>query len=80
MQDILFGRALNAYGSVHYELLNNDLPRGTVPLTVAVGWSGERTSLTSSACWIWSEAARQDVEQEAVDELVVSGVPSRRLD
>jgi hypothetical protein len=41
MQNILFGRALDPKVSVHYEFLDNSVPRGEVPLTAAFGWSGE---------------------------------------
>jgi hypothetical protein len=41
MQNILFGRMLDPNLRVHYEFLDNDVPRGEVPLTVAFGWSGE---------------------------------------
>jgi hypothetical protein len=45
MQNIMFGRALTPKGRVHYEFLDNDVPRGEVPLTVAFGWSGEMVIL-----------------------------------
>ena len=41
MQNILFGRALDPKIRIHYEFLDNDVPLGEVPLTVAFGWSGE---------------------------------------
>ena len=41
MQDILFGRTLDPKARIHYELLNNNVPRGDVPFTIAFGWSGE---------------------------------------
>ena len=45
MQNILFGRALDPNVSVHYEFLDNSVPRGEVPLTAAFGWSGEMNIL-----------------------------------
>jgi len=45
MQNILFGRMLDPNLRVHYEFLDNDVPRGEVPLTVAFGWSGEMNIL-----------------------------------
>ena len=45
MQNILFGRALDPKVSVHYEFLDNSVPRGEVPLTAAFGWSGEMNVL-----------------------------------
>src|SRR5206468_9340975 len=45
MQNILFGRMLSPNLRVHYEFLDNDVPRGEVPLTVAFGWSGEMNIL-----------------------------------
>lgn len=45
MQNILFGRALDPKASVHYEFLDNSVPRGEVPLTAAFGWSGEMSVL-----------------------------------
>ncbi|MGF7211294.1 hypothetical protein GGE65_005911 [Skermanella aerolata] len=45
MQNILFGRALNPDVPVHYEFLDNSVPRGEVPLTAAFGWSGEMNIL-----------------------------------
>jgi hypothetical protein len=45
MQNILFGRALDLKVSVHYEFLDNSVPRGEVPLTAAFGWSGEMNIL-----------------------------------
>jgi len=45
MQNILFGRALDPKVSVHYEFLDNSVPRGEVPFTVAFGWSGEMNIL-----------------------------------
>jgi hypothetical protein len=45
MQNILFGRALDPKVSVHYEFLDNSVPRGEVPLTAAFGWSGEMNIL-----------------------------------
>jgi hypothetical protein len=45
MQNILFGRALEPNVSVHYEFLDNSVPRGEVPLTAAFGWSGEMNIL-----------------------------------
>ena len=41
MQRILFGRALRPNVPIHFEFLDNSVPRGEVPLTVAFGWSGE---------------------------------------
>ena len=45
MQDILFGRAVTANDCLHYEFLDNDVPRGEAPLTVAFGWGGEMNVL-----------------------------------
>jgi hypothetical protein len=45
MQNILFGRALDPNVPVHYEFLDNSVPRGDVPLTAAFGWSGEMNIL-----------------------------------
>jgi hypothetical protein len=45
MQNILFGRALDPSVSVHYEFLDNSVPRGEAPLTAAFGWSGEMNIL-----------------------------------
>ena len=45
MQNILFGRALDPNISVHFEFLDNSVPRGEVPLTAAFGWSGEMNIL-----------------------------------
>ena len=45
MQEILFGRALAPDARLHYEFLDNDVPRGAVPLTVAFGWGGEMNVL-----------------------------------
>ena len=45
MQNILFGRALVPNDSLHYEFLDNDVPRGETPLTAAFGWSGEMNIL-----------------------------------
>jgi hypothetical protein len=45
MQKILFARALTASDSLHYEFLDNDVPRGSVPLTIAFGWGGEMNIL-----------------------------------
>ena len=45
MQNILFGRALDPNVSVHYEFLDNSVPRGEMPLTAAFGWSGEMNVL-----------------------------------
>ena len=33
------------YDSLHYEFLDNDVPRGETPLTAAFGWSGEMNIL-----------------------------------
>ena len=45
MQSILFGRALDPKVNVHFEFLDNEVPRGEVPLTAAFGWSGEMNIL-----------------------------------
>jgi hypothetical protein len=45
MQNILFGRALTPNDCLHYEFLDNDVPRGEGPLTVAFGWGGEMNIL-----------------------------------
>ena len=45
MQRILFGRALDPKISIHYEFLDNDVPRGDVPFAAAFGWSGEMNIL-----------------------------------
>jgi hypothetical protein len=45
MQHILFGRALDPKISIHYEFLDNDVPRDEVPFTAAFGWSGEMNIL-----------------------------------
>jgi len=45
MQNILFGRALDPNVSVHYEFLDNSVPRGETPLTAAFGWSGQMNIL-----------------------------------
>ena len=73
MQDILFGRALNAHGSVHYELLNNDVPRGTVPLTVAFGWSGEM-NVFDIKCMLDMERYRKvNVDARSPGEIFLDG-------
>lgn len=45
MQEILFGRALNPSRKVHFEFLDNGVPRGEVPFTAAFGWGGEMNIL-----------------------------------
>jgi hypothetical protein len=45
MQRVLFGRALMPNDCLHYEFLDNDVPRGENPLTVAFGWGGEMNVL-----------------------------------
>jgi hypothetical protein len=45
MRNILFGRALTPNDYVHCEFLDNDVPRGSVPLSVAFGWAGEMNIL-----------------------------------
>lgn len=41
----LFARALQPGRPIHYEFLDNDVPRGEIPRTVAFGWSGEMNVL-----------------------------------
>jgi hypothetical protein len=45
MQNMLFVRTLDPNRRIHYELLDNDVPRGDTPLTIAFGWSGEMNVL-----------------------------------
>jgi hypothetical protein len=45
MQNMLFGRTLDPKLRIHYELLDNNVPRGDAPLTIAFGWSGEMNVL-----------------------------------
>jgi hypothetical protein len=45
MRGFFFARALQPENLVHYEFLDNDVPRGELPLTVAFGWSGEMNIL-----------------------------------
>jgi hypothetical protein len=45
MQKVLFGRALSPNDRLHYEFLDNDVPHGDIPLTVAFGWGGEMNVL-----------------------------------
>jgi hypothetical protein len=45
MQNILFARALTPNPSLHFEFLDNSVPRGTTPLTVAFGCGGEMNVL-----------------------------------
>ena len=39
MQKILFERALTPSPRLHFEFLDNDVPHGSAPLTVASGWA-----------------------------------------
>ena len=43
MPDLFFTWALNPKKKVHYEFLDNSVPKGTRPRTVAFGWNGEMT-------------------------------------
>lgn len=43
MPDLFFTWALNAKKKVHYEFLDNSVPKGSRPRTVAFGWNGEMT-------------------------------------
>ncbi|NNF79174.1 MAG: hypothetical protein HKN05_14195 [Rhizobiales bacterium] len=43
MPDLFFTWALNTKKKVHYEFLDNSVPKGTRPRTVAFGWNGEMT-------------------------------------
>jgi hypothetical protein len=45
MQSMLFARTLDPNRRIHYELLDNDVPPGDAPLTIAFGWSGEMNVL-----------------------------------
>ena len=43
MPELFFTWATRSDKKVHYEFLDNDVPRGTRPRTVAFGWNGELT-------------------------------------
>ena len=58
MQDILFGRTLDPKIRIHYELLDNNVARGEVPLTIAFGWSGEMNVLDAK-CMVDMERYRK---------------------
>jgi hypothetical protein len=45
MPELFFTWALDARRRVHYEFLDNSVPAGDRPLTVAFGWNGEMTIL-----------------------------------
>ncbi len=45
MPDLFFTWALNAKKKVHYEFLDNSVPKGERPRTVAFGWNGDMTVL-----------------------------------
>src|SRR5207344_3635813 len=45
MPELFFTWALDARRRVHYEFLDNSVPAGHRPLTVAFGWNGEMTIL-----------------------------------
>jgi hypothetical protein len=45
MPELFFTWALDARRRVHYEFLDNSVPAGERPLTVAFGWNGEMTIL-----------------------------------
>lgn len=45
MPELFFTWALDTRRRVHYELLDNSVPDGNRPLTVAFGWNGEMTIL-----------------------------------
>lgn len=45
MPEIFFTWALRTTKSVHYEFLDNSVPKGETPLTVAFGWNGDMNVL-----------------------------------
>jgi|SRR5271165_2887458 len=45
LERVLFGRVLTPNVGLHYEVLDNDVPQGDVPLMVAFGWGGEMNVL-----------------------------------
>ncbi len=45
MPDLFFTWALNTKKKVHYEFLDNSVPKGERPRTVAFGWNGDMTVL-----------------------------------
>ena len=45
LENILLSRTLDPTTRLHYELLDNSVPRGEEPLTIAFGWSGEMNIL-----------------------------------
>jgi hypothetical protein len=49
MPEIFFTWALRTTKSVHYEFLDNSVPKGTTPRTVAFGWNGDMNILDIKA-------------------------------
>ena len=45
MPEIFFTWAMRTTKSVHYEFLDNGVPKGEIPLTVTFGWNGEMNIL-----------------------------------
>src|SRR5690606_13240734 len=49
MPEIFFMWALRTSKSVHYEFLDNSVPKGEIPRTVAFGWNGDMNILDVKA-------------------------------
>jgi len=69
MQSILLGRVLDPKVHIHYEFLDNDVPRGEAPLTVAFGWSGEINILDVKRMLDMERYRKLNVEAKSPDEL-----------
>jgi hypothetical protein len=69
MQNILFARALTPDPGLHYEFLDNDVPRGTRPLTVAFGRGGEMNVLDVRRMLDMCRYRKIHIEARNVDEV-----------
>jgi hypothetical protein len=68
MQNILFARALTPNPGLHYEFVDNDVPCGTPPLTVAFGWGGEMNVLDVPCMLDVSRHQKINIEARSADE------------
>ncbi len=69
MPRLFFTWALNSSKRVHYEFLDNSVPKGEQPRTIAFGWNGEMTVFDIGALLNIDRFAKLNVDADTPDEV-----------
>ena len=69
MPELFFSWALSADKHVHYEFLDNDVPKGELPRTVAFGWNNSMTILDIKAMIDIERYRKVNIEARGRDQI-----------